>query len=239
MKPVYILVVVAIAAVIVVWYRLAQPEPIVPDTDSLSMQYNVAKETADLLLERARRDGNYASAIEGYKQALSLRPDNAEAHNDLGATYYEIALARMANPIEEDLREYSPNVRDTIDYMKGKMAEMPSGKFSWTISEPTLRLLDTHLGARSDLLYYSRPDGSAYEVIIICGDTASSLRDAEVEFRRAIDLKPQYAPSYRNLGALYVTRGNRKDALVYFKEALRLEPQDRDLATYIEQLTRL
>lgn len=240
MKVSYILVLVFLFLFVGLWYYVTRPQqPFVEDPNNLSIQYNLAKETADLLFERARKTGNYEIAINGYKQALALRPDNAEAHNDLGATYYERGLALMAPPVEEDLREYSPNPRDVLEYVQKRLQEIPSGKFSWTVTGAQLRVLQDFFRARKDLSYEFYPSGGGYELTVLNGATAASFREAEVEFRRAIDLKPTYAPAYRNLGALYVMRGNRKDAIVYFEEALRLEPQDKDLRTYLEQLKRL
>jgi tetratricopeptide (TPR) repeat protein len=231
---------VAIGLFIGLWFYVTRPQqPFTEDPNSLSMQYNVAKETADLMFQRARQNGSYEIAINGYKGALALRPDNAEAHNDLGATYYERGLYLMAPPVEEDLREYSPNPQDAVDYIKKQLASIPSGKFAWTVSDAQLRVAQVFLDARKDLNYEFYPTSGGYELTVINGATAASFREAEVEFRRSIDLKPTYAPAYRNLGSLYVMRGNRKDAIVYFEEALRLEPQDKDLKTYLEQLKRL
>lgn len=240
MKASYIVALVAIGLFFALWYFVTHSdEPLAEDPNSLSMQYNVAKETADLMFQRARQNGKFDVAVNGYKAALSLRPENAEAHNDLGATYYERGLYQMAPPIEEDLREYSPNPQDAVDYMKKQLIAVPSGKYSWSVTDAQLRVAQVFLDARKDLNWESYPAGGGYELTVINGATAASFREAEVEFRRSIDLKPTYSPAYRNLGSLYVTRGNRKDAVVYYEEALRLEPQDKDLKTYLEQLKRL
>jgi len=240
LKASYIVALLAMGLFVGLWFYITRPQqPFTEDSNSLSMQYNIAKGTADLMFQKARQTGNFDLAISGYKNALALRPDNAEAHNDLGATYYERGLYLMAPPIEEDLTQYSPRPQDVLDYVKKQLASVPSGKFSWTVTDAQLRVLQGFLDSRKDLSWESYPSGGGYELTIINGAAAASFREAEVEFRRAIDLKPTYAPAYRNLGSLYVMRGNRKDAIVYFEEALRLEPQDKDLQTYLEQLKRL
>jgi tetratricopeptide (TPR) repeat protein len=55
------------------------------------------------------------------------------------------------------------------------------------------------------------------------------LRDAEVHYRRAIELRPDYTPAYINLGTLQSAQGRTEDALASYKQASMLEAVDVDL----------
>ena len=54
-----------------------------------SEEFKTAREFAAVAFNAKR----YTQAIEHYKVALRMRPENAYVHNDLGATYYEFGLA--------------------------------------------------------------------------------------------------------------------------------------------------
>ena len=67
----------------------------------------------------------FTQAIEHYKVALRMRPENAYVHNDLGATYYEFGLAHAGpnwpswdsdlsgRTQEEALREFQTAIEQT------------------------------------------------------------------------------------------------------------------------------
>ena len=42
------------------------------------------------------KSGRYKEAVEAYKRAISLKPDLAEAHNNLGATYRKLGWYKQA-----------------------------------------------------------------------------------------------------------------------------------------------
>jgi tetratricopeptide (TPR) repeat protein len=239
-RPISLLLGVGAIALVVVLYRVSRPEPYMPDPNSLAMQYHLAKETADAMFERAKQDGNWEPVIAAYKYALSLKPDSAEAHNDVGAAHYNKGMFLLAPPVEENLRDYSPNPRDVVDYIRTRLDSVPAGKFAWSVPESVLEPLEAYVRTRGDVLYHSRrEEWGFYEVVFITGATREAFIQAELEFRRALDLKPDYGPPYRNLSALYVMRGRTEDAIALLKEFVKREPQDRDAAHYLQQLERL
>jgi len=60
---------------------------------------------------------------------------------------------------------------------------------------------------------------------VALGDTAP----AELYSRRALELDPDCVPALYNLAVLMIKRGNRAEALVYVRQALRLMPGLREL----------
>ena len=237
MKVVYMVLFGVFAVVVGLWVWFALPgmdEHNVTDLDTDTMRYVQAKAVADLRFMQAQTSGAWDTAIEAYTDAIAIRPENAEAQNDLGASYYQMALLRLGDPIEEDLRGYSPDPKDSIDYINEKLSE--GGKFTWDIADDVLLLLEDYWSVRSDLLHARTPVGMAHQVTIISGAAVQPLRLAEAHLRRAMDIKPDYAPAYRNLGAMYVTQGRRKAGTAVLSQALRLEPGDGELAQYINQI---
>ncbi|MBT3265941.1 tetratricopeptide repeat protein [Candidatus Poribacteria bacterium] len=199
-----------------------------------SVLFNEAHTVAKLRVVQARDGGDWDLAIQAYTAALAIRPENAEAQNDLGACYYHKALRQLGDPVEEDLRGYSHDPTDAITYISEKLAA--GGKFTWDITDDVLLLLEDYLDGRGDLIYARTPVGMDHRVTLIGGQTVPSMKLAEAHLRRSMDLKPDYAPAYRNVGAMYVTQGRVKAGTYILDQALRLEPGDGELARYIRQL---
>ncbi|MAF09462.1 hypothetical protein CMK11_03335 [Candidatus Poribacteria bacterium] len=236
MKLVYVILGAFVVA-IGLWAAFVLPEMgegSVVDYSSPTMQFNQAHTVAKLRFGQAQNTGEWDLAIEAYTDALAIRPENAEAQNDLGACYYQKALEQMGDPVEEDLTGYSPNPKDSIEYIDEKLDE--GGKFTWDITDDVLLLLEDYLAVRSDLIYARTPVGMDHQVTFISGSTVPLMRLAEAHLRRSMDIKPDYAPAYRNVGAMYVTQGRVKAGTNILDQALRLEPGDGELAQYIQQL---
>lgn len=226
---------IAVIAIILWYVKYLPKEGYVADNNSLSMQYNIAKAQADLQFQKAKQTGAWDAAIAAYKGALAIRPENAEAHNDLGAAYYQKAMGFITELIEEDLTEYG-EPRETLDYMEQRIKEKSLAKFSWTVKPNLLQPLDAYVKRRGDLFYSSSRDGRNYEIILIPDPAKTELMNAQVAFYRSLDMKADYVPAYRNLGALYVMVGRKADAEKLLEEALKREPHDSDLRAYLQQL---
>ena len=61
--------------------------------------------------------------------------------------------------------------------------------------------------------------GNAYQA-------AGKLPEAQAEFERAIEIAPEFAEAYNNLGQMSATKNDFGRAARYFREALRIDPDD-------------
>ena len=59
---------------------------------------------------------------------------------------------------------------------------------------------------------------------------------AESAYLQAKDIKPSYPKPYMNLGALYMKIGQRSAAVDLLENAYRLDPRDKELEEYLNQL---
>ncbi len=48
----------------------------------------------------------------------------------------------------------------------------------------------------------------------------SNINEAEFQFKKALDLNPDYIPAYYQLGKLFELKKNRKQAILFFKNGL-------------------
>ena len=70
----------------------------------------------------------------------------------------------------------------------------------------------------------------------------SKWKEAEVEFRKAIWVNPDYADAHISLGVLLASQKRNEEAISEFRESIRLKPKDAQrfeyLAWYLDRLGR-
>ena len=182
---------------------------------------------------------DFKQAIQTFEEALSMRPENAEVYNELGAAYYEFGL-QYAGPdwpswdsslagktVDEALQE----LNTAIDHTGSGYIVLDSDK-----PEVTQAITDKakEIGAYFDTQLWE----DTAKIHILVGKTKDLLINARDAYFRATDIKPGHAPAYRNLGALYMKIGRKDIAIGYMENAYELDPRDEDLGTYLNQFRR-
>jgi tetratricopeptide (TPR) repeat protein len=169
-------------------------------------------------------DGKNKEAIEKLKEALTIYPKFVSAYNELGVQYMRLGqLAEAAEALRAALRlspyVFTPRLNYGIVLVKQK---------EFAAAEVELRRAlerdDRSVPAR---LYLSR-------ALIGLGKHA----DAEALLRQTLALGgPEANLAHRYLGALYIERGAKAQAIDELETYLRLEPQDKD-ANQIREIIR-
>jgi len=181
---------------------------------------------ARLLLADAYKQVNGRRAVREYRRAIAIRPDSAEARNNLG-----------------DMLLKMRNVRAAIEQFRKALALNP----------PTKALIMKNLGVA--YLQAGRVKDAeaafrgAYELSPRLADAVWGLgcvaylrREIDLallQFQKAVTLDPQYADAYNNLGACWVAKGNVVKGIACFHKAVQLNPRHVDAwINLAEQLQR-
>lgn len=197
------------------------------DSDSSldSLRKAVAAEPGNAALHynlaNALRDANEPdAAIEHYRHALILKPDYAAAANNLGsvllgrgetlaalecyrrAVFFEATngdyLANAGNA-ERSLRRY-PQAVEALRAASALKPEFPA----------------YHYNLGNTLREWQRQDPTA----------AVTSADIEAAYRRAIELKGDFADAWNNLGGFYSDDSRDEAALAAYQQALAIEPDN-------------
>ncbi|MCZ6677826.1 MAG: tetratricopeptide repeat protein [Candidatus Poribacteria bacterium] len=185
----------------------------------------------------ARNAKRHTQAIQSLDEALKMRPDNAEVHNDMGATYYEFGLDQ-AGPSwpswKGDLAGKTAaaalkELQTAIDTTVSGYIVLKSDKLSVTEAIEA-KVQD------SDAYMYIEQFGSNATINIVIGATKEFFMKARDHYLRAIDIRPAYPRPYFNLGALYMKIGQYDTAIDYLEKAFELDPRDEELQQYLNQL---
>ncbi len=194
-------------------------------------------------------NGDWAKATEQFQEALRLRPDDAEVHNNLGEVWLEMPerLNDAIGQLKEALR-LKPSLAEAHNNLALGLARMP-GRLPEAIAhyEEALRLKPDYAEAHNDLAIAlaqvpgRMPDAIAHfeeavrlkpdfaeahhYLAIVLARTPGRLPEAVAQYKEALRLKPDYPEAHNNLGiALAQMPGRLPEAVAQYKEALRLKP---------------
>jgi len=183
--------------------------------EAITLNASYAEAHRNLGLVFQQRSQFDAAAAE-FETALRLDPSSVEAHADLGT-------ARMRQGrVDEAVREYAEAVK--------MMPELADLRVNYAMAlERANRPADAEAQYREAIRL--RP-GDSKALYHLANWLSSIGKDAEaIDFyRRALAQQPgaQAAAIHNDLGVALATTGNLKDAIVEFREALRLDPNLQD-----------
>jgi tetratricopeptide (TPR) repeat protein len=159
--------------------------------------------------------GNYASAIVSYNEAIKLEPDDA-------AIYYNLGIASSnQGDYAEAIVSYNKAIELNPDYADAYnnlgIAYRNQGDYARAMVSynRAIELNPDYVAA-----YYNL--GNAYRDQ---GDYASAI----VSYNKAIELNPDYVDAYNNLGIAYRNQGDYASAMVSYNRAIELNPDDADV----------
>jgi Flp pilus assembly protein TadD len=204
-----------------------------------------------LLKDRGDRAGAAAAlekAVAALREAIRLKPDDAGAHNSLGAVLCDVKRDytgaevefREAIRLEPDLASAHFNLGIALRG-RGMLAEAVAAYREATRLRPDDASAHLKLGnALSDQGKVAEAIAELREAIRLEPDRAAAhnslgavlcdvRRDytgAEAEFREAIRIKPDLAIPHTNLGRALSGQGKLAEAIAEHREAIRLRPDD-------------
>ena len=157
-------------------------------------------------------EGKIPEAIEEFRLALELDPNNVNVHNSLGVCYglqnrFDAAIAEFKQAIALDGEEY--------------MALYNLGLIHLLI-EQRERALEFFLAA-------DKINGNNYEVAFQTGKLYLENGDVDKSrpyLKRAAELEPTSGQAYRYLGDCHAAGLKPREAIAAYKKAIKYNPQD-------------
>ena len=179
----------------------------------------------------------HTAAIQMYEEALKMRPDNAEVHNDLGATSYKYGL-EYAGPNwpswEADLTSQTP--AGAVHEFQTAITEVGSGYIVMRSDKPEVTEAINRKAEEIGAYIYLQQFGEDVTMNIVIGKTKELFMKSRDHYLRAVDIKPTYPRPYFNLGALYMKIGQHDTAIDYLEKSYQLDPRDKELEAYLNEL---
>ena len=154
--------------------------------------------------------GKYNKAISKYKAAVELKPDYAEAQNNLGNALCDlgkhekaISCYNKAIELKVDYTEAYYNLGNTLNELKRY--------------EEAIIVLNKSIELKPDF-----PE--AYNNLGNALNELDRYEEAIIVLNTSIELKPDFSEAYNNLGIALNELGRHEEAIVCLKKALELKP---------------
>jgi Flp pilus assembly protein TadD len=194
------------------------------------------------------RDGRWDEAIACFREAVRLRPDYTDAHNNLGNVLYfqkkydeAIAAYEEAVRLSPDHAGALSNLGEVLRH-RGRLDDAVRYCRRAVELRPDMAPAHNHLGlALSAKEQFEEAVAHCAEAVRLDPNLAEAhhgLGYALLQLRRvdeavaaietALRLKPSLAEAHSNLAAALLRRGQAEEALARLQEALRLQPDLAD-----------
>jgi len=196
------------------------------------------------------------AAVKCYEQAITIRLDYFEAHNNLGNTLQELGHLDAAVKSYEKALAITPNYAEVHNNLGNTLQEIGQLDAAVKSYEKALAIKPDYAEAHSNLgntlqkldqldeavksfekaLTITPDYAEAYSNL---GNTLKDLEklDAAAKcYEKALAIKPDYADAHNNLGATQIDLGQLDEAVKSYKKSLELNPKNHSARHQLNSL---
>ena len=188
--------------------------------------------------------GDLDGAINSFRHAVKIKPDFADAYNNLGAALRQKGGLDEAISCYKQAINIKPNFSDA-HYNNGNALKQ-KGALDEAISSyrQAIKIKPDYAEAYNNMGFVLQEKGALDEAISSCrqainikpdfADAYSNLGNALTEkgaldqaissYKQAIKIKPDFADVYSNMGAAFREKGALDEAISNYRQAIKIEP---------------
>ncbi len=226
------------------WIAAIGGSPVPPDHSPASRQGN---QQALLWFVRGfehDEKGEYDQAIQAWREAIRLKPDDAEAWHNLGVTYRNLQQHDQALQAYREAIRLKPDLAEAWNNLGNTYGKLQQNDQAIRALREAIRLQPDYALAWNNLGYtyhrlarYDQAIQACREAIRLkpdlvaawnnLGNTYGKLRQNDQAIRalrEAIRLQPDYVEAWYNLGNTHYQLQQNDQAIRAYREAIRLQP---------------
>jgi tetratricopeptide (TPR) repeat protein len=183
--------------------------------------------------------GNLSQAKQWYTKALEIQPTFPEVYTNLSVLYAQEKNWEMALLCHQKLQAVPPQIAannhhktqnvlalnpDDIEvYIQGAEAFYAQRKYE-------------QAAAACQRVIQVKPEARVYKILGNARQAQGKLEEAKNCYGKAIELDPDFAEAYTNLGTLYAQEQQWQSAIAFYQKAIALQP---NLASTYRNLARV
>ena len=225
-----------------VWQNLGEPQKaqsMLAQAQKLESQSEsqVSPQRLFNLGEQASQQGNLPQALKYYQQAVQIAPDFAPAYQRLAAITEKMGLWQESTVYYRQLLQLKDSAR-TRSLPPARKQILLQDHLSRDLPQP--RVNSEFSNSLQPIAALPPADSAEYQVSL--GNSCAKnqqWREAIFHYQKAIELNPQLAAAYRNLGRVLTQVGNIEQATSYWLKAIDLDAQGLQADEYFQLANNL
>ena len=158
----------------------------------------------------AHQRGNHALAIDLIGRSLAIRPDDAEAHFDLGSIHQQQGELRAAVRCYRDALRIAPDAAEALINLGNTLKDLGEADEALACYRRAVSI---------------RPEDAVAQFNFgnLCRDLGDP-GEAAAHYRSALRIRPAFAEAHNNLGNALKDLGDTGEALACYRRALAIRP---------------
>ena len=191
-------------------YNQGQAKTVIKQAEVITKQYPRALLVWNILGASRAQIGMLNEAIEAYKQCILLKPDFADAHNNIGVAF------RNQGKLDEAIDAYKKAILFKPDY---------AGAYSnMGVALKDQEKFDEAIEAYKKAILIKPDYAEAYDNMGVALKNKGKLDEAIDVYKKAISLNPLHVKAYYNMGNALKDQGELEEAIKFFNKALSIKP---------------
>ena len=154
--------------------------------------------------------GEFEEAIRKYKKSLAIKPNYAEAHNNLGATLQELGQLDNAASCYKKAIQIKSGYAEAHNNLGNTLKE--------------LNQIDSAINSYKKATEINPHYAEAHYALGVIFQDLNQLEEAVKSFEVVLLIKPELAEMHNNIGVILQELGQVDKSLKHFKLALKIEP---------------
>ena len=150
------------------------------------------------------------AAIDSYKQALKIKPDYAEAYNNMGDALKDKGDLEAAIDSYKQALKIKPDYAEAYNNMGNALKDKGDLEAAIDSYKQALKIKPDYAEAYNNM-------GNALK-------DKGDLEAAIDSYKQALKIKPDYAEAYNNMGIALKDKGDLEAAIDSYKQALKIKP---------------
>ena len=191
-----------------------------------------------------KEQGKSEEAIESFNKALSLKPDYADAYNNLGVALNDQGKSEEAIEVYKKALFIKPGYTEAYNNMGNALKEQGKLEEAIEVYKKVLSIRPGYTEVYNNMGNAFKEQGKLEEAIevykkalsirpdypLACNNMGAALKEqgnleeAIESYNKALSLKPDYAEAYNNMGVALQEQGKSEEAIESYNKALSLKP---------------
>jgi len=156
--------------------------------------------------------GNLEAAVASYKQALKIKPDYVEVHNNLGTALFDLGQLDAALASFRRVLKIRPDYAEAHHNLANVLRDLGQSDAAAKSYRRVLKINPYH--------------AEAYNNLGVIFKNSDRFDKAVASFERALEIRPDYFDALNNLGNAFRNLGQLDSAVASFERALEIKPDE-------------